>query len=70
MKALKRKTVPCVYIKGGKRVAELWEVSENLHRAELTALEESILIARWLKLTGAGESISAQNGQKKGRGRP
>ena len=33
--------------------AELWEISENLHRAELTALERQEQIARWVELTDA-----------------
>ena len=31
--------------------AKLWEISENLHRAELTPLERSELIAEWIRLT-------------------
>ena len=34
-----------------KLAAELWEISENLHRAELTAMQRSIQIGRWVKLT-------------------
>lgn len=30
--------------------AEMWEIAENLHRAELTVLERSDQIARWLEL--------------------
>lgn len=30
----------------------LWEISENLHRAELTPLEQSEHIAEWVRLTG------------------
>ena len=33
--------------------AELWEISENLHRAELTALQRSEQIARYLELSKA-----------------
>jgi len=62
--------VPVVYIKGGKKVARLWEISENLHRAELTVMEESELISEWLTLTGAAKALSAQNGQKGKSGRP
>jgi ParB family chromosome partitioning protein len=69
-KSLGWTTVPCVSIKGGPVVARLWEISENLHRAELTVLEENELIIEWRKLTGAGEAVSAQNGQKVGLGRP
>jgi ParB-like chromosome segregation protein Spo0J len=70
VKALGWKKVPCVYITGGAKVARLWEISENLHRAELTALEESELIAEWLQLTGEEKGLSAQNGQKQEPGRP
>jgi len=31
--------------------AELWEIAENLHRAELTMLQRTIAIGRWVKLT-------------------
>jgi ParB-like chromosome segregation protein Spo0J len=37
--------------------AKLWEISENLHRAELTALERSEQIAEWIAIT---EKLSAQ----------
>ena len=71
VKALGWKKVPCVYITGGEKMARLWEISENLHRAELTALEESEFIAEWLKLTEQNdEDVSAQNGQKSKIGRP
>lgn len=32
--------------------AELWEIAENLHRAELTALERDEQVARWIELSG------------------
>jgi ParB-like chromosome segregation protein Spo0J len=70
VKALGWKKVPCVYITGGEKVARLWEISENLHRAELTDLEEYEYIAEWLKLTEEDKPVSAQNGQKGKTGRP
>jgi ParB-like chromosome segregation protein Spo0J len=70
VKALGLKTVACVYFHGGKKLARLWEISENLHRAELTWLEECELINEWLQLTGAAKSLSAQNGKKGKTGRP
>jgi hypothetical protein len=36
----------------------LWVIAENLHRADLTALERSEHIAEWVKLTG--EKAKAQ----------
>ena len=34
-----------------KVAAELWEIAENLHRAELTAMQRSLSVGRWIKLT-------------------
>jgi len=56
----------------------LWEISENLHRAELSTLERSEQIAEWVTLTEAkpSEAVSALVGQKlstrgrNGEGRP
>lgn len=48
--------------------AELWEIAENLHRAELTALERDEQVARWVALTEQ-KVISGQPAQKT-RGRP
>jgi hypothetical protein len=62
--------VLCVYIRGGEKLARLWEISENLHRAELTKLEEYELINEWLQLTGAAKSVSAHDGEKPKGGRP
>lgn len=50
------------------RACRLWEISENLHRAELTALERDKLVAEWVELTG--ENIGATCAENKGRGRP
>lgn len=37
--------------------ARLWEIAENLHRADLTVQERADHVAEWIKLTG--EKISA-----------
>ncbi len=34
----------------GEDAARLWEIAENLHRAELTALERAENIAEWIRL--------------------
>jgi ParB family chromosome partitioning protein len=39
--------------KGRKRIRRLWKISENLHRTELTALEEAEQVARWAALSSA-----------------
>lgn len=52
------------------RACRLWEISENLHRAELTALERSKLVAEWVELTGekVGQvaQVSGGRGNKEG----
>jgi hypothetical protein len=48
-----------------------WEIAENLHRSELTALERDRHVAEWIRLTEESDRISAQPEPKKnGRGRP
>ncbi len=69
-KILKWKTVPCVEIRGGKVVAEMWQIAENLHRAGLSPIEESEQIARWVKLRNSLNQTSDQHAPKKGPGRP
>jgi ParB-like chromosome segregation protein Spo0J len=67
-KARKWKTVPCLFIKGGRTIARMWQIAENLHRAELTALEEAEQFAEWVKLK---ESLEPKSEEKKnGPGRP
>ncbi|WP_267428517.1 hypothetical protein [Methylobacterium sp. GC_Met_2] len=48
------------------------EISENLHRADLTTLQRNEQIAEWIRLTEAqqAEGISVQVEQKPKRGRP
>lgn len=33
-----------------KLEADLWEIAENFHRADLTGMQKSILVGRWVKL--------------------
>lgn len=47
--------------------ARLWEIAENLHRAELTKLERDENIAEWIKIT---ERVSVQHAPKPQGGRP
>ena len=69
-KRLGETTIACIIMEGDERAARMWEISENLHRAELTALEHDEQVAEWVKLLEADPGFSAQNVQKKGRGRP
>ncbi len=71
-KMLGWRTIPCLVIRGGKTVARLWEIAENLHRAELTALERDKMVAEWVRLIEKYQKrISGQKVQKRRqRGRP
>lgn len=57
-----------VYYEGDEIDAQLWEIAENLHRAELTALERDEQVALWVKLN-AGR-VSSQVETKPQGGRP
>lgn len=37
-------------VEADKLVAQLWEIAENFHRSELTAIQRSALVGRWMKL--------------------
>ena len=37
-------------VEGDKLAAQLWEIAENFHRSDLTAIQRSALVGRWLKL--------------------
>jgi len=61
--------IDAVYLDGDKRQARFWQISENLHRADLTVLERDEHIAEWLRLIDNSENISGQN-VRRSRGRP
>ncbi len=54
---------------GDDRDARMWEIAENLHRADLTALERAEQVAEWVRLAGARE-VSRQVDAKPVGGRP
>jgi ParB-like chromosome segregation protein Spo0J len=60
--------IQAVIMVGSERDARLWEIAENLHRAELTVLERAEHVAEWIKLTEA--KVSAQVAPKPQGGRP
>jgi hypothetical protein len=50
--------IPVREFDGDDRAARMWQIAENLHRAELTVLERSEQLAEWIRL--AGEHDAAQ----------
>ena len=50
--------------------ARLWEIAENLHRADLTALQRDEHVAEWIRLSEKILIVSAQNAPKPQGGRP
>ncbi len=58
--------ISCFVVKLDERQRRMWELSENLHRAELTVLERSESIAEWIRLSEE-VSILRQIGAKPGR---
>lgn len=59
--------IPATIVKMTNDDARLWEIAENLHRAELTKLERDDNIAEWIKIT---ERVSSQVAKKPEGGRP
>jgi len=43
--------IPCVVFDGSETEARLWEIAENLHRADLSVLERSEHVAEWIRLS-------------------
>src|ERR1700720_3094086 len=62
--------IPSLITSMSKAEARKWEISENLHRCDLTKIERSELLAEWVLLTE--EEVSGQLGPKPGTvgGRP
>ena len=47
------KKVEVIYLEGDEQDARLWEISENLHRCDLSAVERAEHIDEWRRLTVA-----------------
>src|SRR5438105_8456290 len=61
--------IDCRIFNGDDRHARMAEIAENLHRAELTALERSEQVDEWIRLAEEmKQEISAQVAQKFGPG--
>src|SRR5215204_6169302 len=51
VRSLGHEHIECELVEWDETQARLWETSENLHRADLTALERDEQIAEWIRLT-------------------
>ena len=49
--------IPVLAERGSELGARLWEIAENLHRAELTALERAEHIDQWIRLRGERDEV-------------
>lgn len=60
--------IECFVTEDDYRACRLWEISENLHRAELSQLDRDRLINEWCELVG--KEVLAQLAPKPQGGRP
>ncbi len=44
--------IPCIIVDDNPEECRKWEIAENLHRAELTALQRAEQTAEWMRLIG------------------
>lgn len=57
-------TIDCIEIEGDEITAEIWEISENLHRLDLTKDQRDEHIRRYAELLEARQEVSQQNASK------
>lgn len=69
VRRLRQPSIPAIVVRMDEIDAEMWEISENLHRAELTKLERDEQISRWVELIEL-KRVSAQVAPKPLGGRP
>ncbi len=71
MKRLGERHINSVVLYGwAEKQARKWHISENLHRADLTALQRAEWIAEWIRITDEEERVSLQVATKPQGGRP
>lgn len=58
-KKLGREHIPATIVKMNNDDARLWEIAENLHRAELTKLERDDNIAEWIKIVDRQKPVQS-----------
>lgn len=55
--------IQAIFVEGTSDDFRLWEIAENLHRAELTVLERSRHIAEWIRITDRSGDADNKPGQ-------
>jgi hypothetical protein len=68
IRTLGKECIDVEIFEGDEIEAQMWGIAENLHRAELTALQRDEMMADWVRLTEA-KAISAQVAPKPKGGR-
>jgi ParB family chromosome partitioning protein len=69
LKRLGAQYADCAVFDGDETEARLWEISENLHRAELTVQQQAEHIAEWVRLTEVQSGQDVHNESKRADGR-
>ncbi len=60
--------IPAIICDGDEAQQRLWEIAENLHRAELTVQERANHIAEWVRLTGDASGATCATKPGAGQG--
>ena len=68
VKMLGLEEIECFVTEDDETACRMWEISENLHRAELPQMERDKLVAEWCRLVG--KEVSFQHETKPQGGRP
>ena len=74
VRSLGHEAIDCIIKKWDETESRLWEISENLHRSDLTVLQRSEQIAEWVKLTekkireNRNKEVSTQVESKRNQG--
>jgi len=63
VKSLGWEKINCIEFSDDDIDAELWEIAENLHRAQLTVLERDTQVARWIELNTAKQTEAGNASQ-------
>lgn len=65
--------IPCLFVNLTAIDRRRWEIAENLHRADLTALQHDEHVAEWVRLTDEAQKVAQPapvSKPKGGRGNP